>query len=77
MLHYEAFERAVGKAAGSEAKEWGHLLPAIPYEHRFRYIDALQKGLRPPQAYDCVMYCQNEQEEQFYALLQETVTQKE
>ncbi|MEZ5017017.1 MAG: hypothetical protein R2800_08180 [Flavipsychrobacter sp.] len=70
MLHYESFELAMLQLKGDTYKEWEHLLPFIPADLRYRYINAVKKGFSMPQAFDLVLSTTTVADHKFELLLQ-------
>ncbi|MEZ5017022.1 MAG: hypothetical protein R2800_08205 [Flavipsychrobacter sp.] len=71
MLQYEDFESNILAITGSLFYKWRHLLPAIPLAHRQRFLLAINKGFRLPQAYDFVMTSQTIHDDEFEDFLRQ------
>lgn len=61
FISYRIFEQLVANnkhCAGNFAR-YRHLLPAIPWRHRQRFLNTLAKGCDIEAAYDCLMAAQH------------------
>lgn len=72
MIKYADFEEAVASVVG-DISNWRHILPAIPYAHRRRYIITIQEGFEMPVAFDMVMASLTLYEEDYLKFLEEAL----
>ena len=72
MIKYADFEEAVAAAAG-DISNWRHILPAIPYAHRRRYLMTVQEGFEMPVAFDMVMASLTLYEDDYLKFLEEAM----
>ncbi len=72
MIKYADFEEAVASVVG-DISNWRHILPAVPYAHRRRYIITIQEGFEMPVAFDMVMASLTLYEEDYLKFLEEAL----
>ena len=77
MLQYKEFEIAIKSGAGDAFQRWKHLLPAIPMQHRYRYVVTLETGFDMPTAFDYVMVSQTIPDEEYLLFLDDAVEKRD
>lgn len=77
MLKYKEFEIAIKSATGDAFQRWMHLLPAIPMQHRYRYVVTIEAGFDMPTAFDYVMVSQTIPDEEYLLFLDDAVEKRD
>lgn len=72
MIKYADFEEAVASVVG-DITQWRHILPALPYAHRRRYLITVQEGFEMPVAFDMVMASLTLYEDDYLQFVQEAL----
>ncbi len=73
MKDRKEFEKQVKILVPGNDK-WMHILHAVPEEHSHRFLDALQKGINMPTAFDLVLVSKHMTDTDFHQKLKETLS---